>query len=77
MQAWNTLGHFLLKARKSIFQGLSFKQRDDHMCYTVKYFVTVPVLYDKWNQELEQTNGPESRKTVRRWLVHIPDHSIQ
>ena len=51
-----------------------FKQRDDHTCYIIKYSVTVLVLYDKWNQEVEQTNGAESRRTVRRWLVHIPDH---
>ena len=38
------------------------------MCYTVKYFVTVPVLYDKWNQELEQTNGPESRKICAKMV---------
>ena len=36
-------------------------------------FCNALVLYRKWNQELELTNGTESR----RWLVHIPDHSFQ
>ena len=36
-----------------------------------KVFCNALVLYDRWNQELEQTNGAESRRTVRRWLVHI------
>ena len=78
MQAWNTLGHFLLKARKSIFHGLSFKQTDDHTCYIIKYsvFCNALVFYDKWNQELEQTNGAESRRNVQRWLVYIPNHSF-
>ena len=25
---------------------------------------------------MEETNGTESRRTIRRWLVQIPDHSI-
>ena len=59
------------------FHDLSFKQRGDRTCYIIKYSITVLVLYDKYNQELEQTNGAESRITVRKWLVHIPDHSFQ
>ena len=46
------------------------------MCNIIKYSETALELYDKWNQELEQTNGIESRRIVRRWLVHIPDHSF-
>ena len=56
--ALNTLGHFLLKARKSIFHGLSFKQRDDHTCFIIKYSVTVLVLTigdtKMWNRRMEQ-----------------------
>ena len=37
------------------------------------------MVYDKWNQELEQTNGAlERKRTVRIWLVHIlrPQFSV-
>ena len=57
---------------KSIFHGLSFKQRDDHTCYIIKYSVTVLVLHDKWNQELEQTNGAESRKNCTKIVAAHP-----
>ena len=68
----------MLKAQKSIFHGSSFKQRDDHTYYIIKYSVTVLVLYDKWNQEVEQKNGAESRRTVRRKLLwHVQDHISQ
>ena len=40
-------------------------------------FCNALVLYDKWNQGLEQTNGAETRRTVRKWLVHIPNHRFQ
>ena len=41
-----------------------------HVLYN-QVFCNALVLYDKWNQELKQTNGAECRRTVRRWLVHI------
>ena len=58
MQARNSLGHFLSKARKSIFLGLSFKQRDDHTCYIIKYSV-IPQWFTisetkNWNRRMEQ-----------------------
>ena len=56
-------GPFSVESAKICFSQLSFKQRDDHMCYIIKYSVTVLVLNDKWNQELEQTNGAESSRT--------------
>ena len=74
---WNILGHFVLKAQNIYFHGLSFKQKDDHTRYIIKYSETALVLYDNWNQEVEQTNGTESGRTARRWLVHIPDLSFQ
>ena len=58
MQARNTLGHFLSKARKSIFLGLSFKQRDDHTCYIIKYSVILQWFTisetKNWNRRMEQ-----------------------
>ena len=66
-----------VESAKIYFHGLSFIQKDDHTCYMIKYSETVLVLYNKWNQEMEQTNGIESKRTVRRWLVHIPDRSFQ
>ena len=55
---WNTLGHFLLKARKSIFNVLSFKQRDDHTCYIIKYSVILKCSMisktKNWNRRMEQ-----------------------
>ena len=46
------------------------------MSHNHAYSVTVPVLYDKWNLEVEQTNGAESRRTVYEGgcCMHIPDH---
>ena len=53
------MDHFLLKPPKSIFHGLSVKQRDDHTCYIIKNPLTVLVLYDisetnNWNRRMEQ-----------------------
>ena len=68
-------GPLSAESAKIYLHGLSFKQKNDHTCYIIKYSETILVPYDKWNQELEQTNGTE-RRTVRRWLVHIPVHSF-
>ena len=65
------------ESAKIYFHDLSFKQKDDHTCYIIKYSETVLVLYDIVKKEMEETKGTESRRTVRRWLVQIPDHSFQ
>ena len=58
MQARNTLGHFRSKAQKSIFLGLSFKQRDDHTCYIIKYSLILQWFTisetKNWNRRMEQ-----------------------
>ena len=68
------MGHFLLKAPKSIFHGLSSKQRDDQKCYIIKYSATVLVLYDKCNQKVEQRNGAERELMVS---AHSRPHFLE
>ena len=46
-------GPLSVESANIYFHDLSFKQKDDHMCYIIKYSETVLVLYDKWNQEVE------------------------
>ena len=65
---------FCRKRKNLFFTVYSFKQRNNHTCHIIKHYETDLVLYDKWNQEVKQTNGAESRRTVQRWVVHIPDH---
>ena len=43
------------------------------MYYIIKYAVTVLVLYDRWDQNVEQTNKVESSRTVYEdgWCIFL------
>ena len=61
--------HVLTMANLKLKPFLFTPRPSDHTCYTIKYSVPALVLYDKWNQKLEQMIGTVSRRTVQRWLV--------
>ena len=59
--------------RKNLF--FSFKQKDDHTCHIIKYSVTVPVLFDEWNQELEASGTDKWRRKHKNCTNMVGAHS--